>query len=76
MAIEVVVNSLSESIEFPVLMKSTTSDLIVLFVEDTVGVVVNHDHMYEYGYYEKDWIDYRNTSCWEKFEDTITLENK
>ena len=66
----------SEKIALPVLMKSTTSDLIVLFVKKTEGVVVNRDNMYEYGHYENFWVDYRDTSHWEKFEGTITLENK
>lgn len=66
----------SGEIILPILMKSTTSDLIVLFVKETEGVVVIPCQGYEYGSYEKDWVDYRDTRFWEKFEGTITLENK
>lgn len=66
----------SGEISLPVLMKSTTSDLVVLFIKETEGVAVNRDHMYEYGHYEKHWVHYRDTSHWEKFEGKITLENK
>ena len=76
MAIEVVVNSLSESIEFPVLMKSPSSELVVLFSSETYGVCIVPTSTMKAGTIIDTWVSCYNKSRWEKFEGKITLENK
>lgn len=76
MAIEVVVNSLSESIEFPVLMKSTSSELVVLFSSETYGVCIVSTSTMKAGTISDNWASCYDKSKWEKFSGKITLENK
>ena len=76
MAIEVVVNSLSESIEFPVLMKRTSSELVVLFSSETYGVCIVSTSAMKAGTISDNWVSCYNKSKWEKFSGKITLENK
>ena len=76
MGIEVVVNSLYESIEFPVLMKSTSSELVVLFPSETYGVCIVSTSTMKAGTISDNWASCYNKSKWEKFSGKITLENK
>ena len=66
-----------EKIEFPVLMKSLNSGIIVLFISETIGVCVDKGDSNKYiGLYSDSWIECTSQKNWEKFEGEITLKNK
>jgi hypothetical protein len=52
-------------IKFPVLAKSTDSDLVVLFTGQSTGIVVFSDRVYDIGAEDSDWIYVSDSSAWE-----------
>ena len=66
-----------EKIEFPVLMKSLNSGIIVLFTSETIGVCVDKGYSTRHtGLYSDSWIECTSQKNWEKYEGEITLKNK
>lgn len=61
---------------FPALYKDTNSELVVLFVSATAGVVVRGTNGYDDGYWDDDWGEADNESEWTRLPagTVITLE--
>ena len=60
----------------PILMKSTSSSLVVLFIGTNAGIVVIGDEDYFVGAYSDKWENYRNESIWELFMGNIVISNE
>lgn len=63
-------------VNFPALMESKTSDLIVLFISETEGVVIKGGSDYRTGHYSSDWIPCGEKTEWSEFYGVVTLSNK
>ncbi len=60
---------------FPLLMKSLYSDLVILFLSKTKGVVIHSDEDYPLGDYAEDWAEFDDVSEWQRFEGKVELSN-
>lgn len=60
---------------FPVLMKHKSSELIVLFISSSSGVVLRGNNVNKIGYYSDSIIKSTDTIYWEKFTGEIILKN-
>lgn len=60
----------------PILMKSTSSSLVVLFIGSNAGIVVVGDKDYFAGAYYDRWESYRDESLWELFRGDIVISNE
>ena len=71
-------NEIKLSIEktFSILMKSTSSNLVVLFFGAKAGMVVIGDKDYFVGAYSDRWESYRDESIWELFRGDIVISNE
>ena len=68
--------TLSPDKTLPILMKSTSSNLVVLFFGAKAGIVVIGDEDYFVGAYSDRWENYRNESIWELFMGNIVISNE
>lgn len=70
-------NSCEEKSEFPVLMQDVDSDLVVMFINESSGVVVNTNKLgaNELGEYDESWENCTDRTEWKKFKGEITLSN-
>lgn len=57
--------------EYPKLMVSTTSGLIVLFTNDKTGTVVHPNQMHHIGHWSDDWLP----PCFKDYEGDLVLSN-
>ncbi len=67
-----------EKIEFPVLMKATETEQIVLFTSEFYGVLLYKNTLtsINVGDYVERWVSCFNKNHWQKYEGEITLKNK
>lgn len=67
-----------KEISFPILMKDTKSEFVVLFVSEQEGIVVKTDSKYGWkvGSYSMAWVSCKHRSEWIPFEGTISLSNE
>jgi len=67
-------------LEYPVLMKSITTDSVILFNNTTTGMVVNVNQSSiegsTLGEYSDKWVDCNDSGKWEIFKGKIELENQ
>ena len=67
-------------LEYPVLMKSITTDSVILFTNTTTGMVVNVNQSSiegsTLGEYSDKWVDCNDSGKWEIFKGKIELENQ
>ena len=75
MKVEVVNPDDFDNVNYPCLYKSTTDELVVLFMDDTKGVVLVGNKIYSVGHYDGGWVECYDTTTWFKFNGKITLEN-
>ena len=68
--------TLSPEKTLPILMKSTSSNLVVLFFGTNAGIVVIGDKDYFVGAYSDRWENYRDESIWELFRGDIIISNE
>lgn len=61
---------------FPIIKRSMTSSLIVLFTSSDTGMVIFSDSMYGVGYYANDWAPYDDVDSWKTFDRCVSLFNK
>ena len=60
-------------INYPVIMKSKISGMIVLFSDEGAGVVLKRTGLnYDVGEYSNEWV----MSTFEKFDDVISMQNE
>ena len=76
MAIKTTDITLSPEKTLPILMKSTSSSLVVLFFGANAGIVVVGDKDYFAGAYSDRWKSYRDESLWELFRGDIVISNE
>jgi len=55
---------------FPILRKSTESDLIVLFVNELEGFVIESTE-YKVGSFQSGWVEPSDTQWWEDYNEEI-----
>ena len=68
--------TLSQEKTLPILMKSTSSSLVVLFFGTNTGIVAIGDKDYFVGAYSDRWENYRDESIWELFRGDIIISNE
>jgi len=69
------VETKNEEEKYPVLMRASDSELVVLFWNGCCGVVIVPGGRWVTGDVYDDFCPAYNTTYWKKFEGTITLEN-
>ena len=76
--VETSVEETQKEITFPILMKDTDSELIVLFNSEECGPVVQEDPdlVWKVGQYSKCWISAHDKQAWVPFEGSLTLYNE
>ena len=65
--------------EFPILMQSIISGIVVIFESENCGTVVSdnpNDYDLGLGYTSNAFISYNRKDVWQKYEGEITLKNK
>lgn len=60
---------------YPVLMKDTRSDLVVLFSSEQSGIVMNPNDEYKFGKKLDIWNSCEDPREWTKFQGVIELSN-
>ena len=65
----------SEILTFPIIKRSLSSNLIVLFTSETIGFVLQSNDAYNFGYYSRDWKKSSDNGQWITFNGEITLKN-
>lgn len=73
--------ALKPILEYPILMKSITTDSVILFTNTTTGMVVNVNQSSMEGStlggeYSDKWVDCNDSGKWEIFKGKIELENQ
>lgn len=68
----------SDKIKYPILMKDTKSDMVVLFVSANEGTIINGINRAgcSIGKYDDDWISAENKNEWKPFKGKIVLSNE
>ena len=70
-------NENNSEISYPILMQDTQSDLVILFINEKSGTIINPSERYSYhtGDYVTGWAKATNKCEWRKFDGQVFLRN-